>query len=352
MENNADRPEPGTQDERVVTGRPGRGKTGIFMLIGALIVLILVFDLSYKRFMTTHEQLTTTASQLSADVSAQKAAIADLQKTLASVSQTVQDSLSREQQAISEMQSTAAGKAESFTVSEAAYLVNLANDNLQVGDNLPLVIRLLQTADQKLKDSNDANVLPIRKALAADLAALQAVPAVDIGGIYAELSALNGEVDKLPLPNNRPAAADATAATNDQTLPWWRRGLQQSLVALQKIVIVRYTQPGARPFIPPEQQGFLYQNLHANFSVALTALVQRQPDVYRESLKQATGWIQRYFLTDSPVTSSMMTALTRLETVSLRPALPTVAASLQAFRDYYSQTPATDKTSAPPAAQS
>ena len=43
---------------------------------------------------------------------------------------------------------------------------------------------LLQSADQEIRDVNDAKFLSIRKALATDIANLQAAPRMDVTGIY------------------------------------------------------------------------------------------------------------------------------------------------------------------------
>ena len=357
MENQAGKQVANENEDAIADVKPRQRSVwlniGILCSTMATIVLIAAFYVGYNRLLKINQDLANTANSLNSKVTADQTNIADLQKAVSNANQNLQTAMTSQQQAISELRTAATGKKESFGVSEAQYLTNLANDNLQLGDNLPLVIALLQTADQKVRDLADANVLPIRKALATDIAALQAVPPVDLAGVYARLTALNTEVDKLPLPNKRPAATSLTGdATDGQSLSWWRRGLHQSWEALQKIVIVRYNKPDDRPFIPPEQQDFLYLNLHANFAQAMSAVVQRQPDIYRASLQQAAEWIQRYFLTDSPVTQAALAALTQLQTVTLRPALPTLSASLQAFHDYFAASEATGKDTGTPANQS
>ena len=254
-----------------------------------------------------------------------------LQKNLNEAQQT----LLAQQQAINELRSSEHNNKDLWAVSEAQYLAKLANDNLQVGDNLPLVIRLLQTADQEVSAVTDPKALPIRKALAADIAALQAVPAVDTAGIYMQLSALNGEVDKLPLPNNRPAD-DASNQTADaaQAKTWWKRGLKESWKTLRQVVVVRYNASGKLPFIAPEQQQFLYQNIHAMFGQAMSAVTHKQPEIYRESLQTAITWIKMYFVQDSAATTALLTQLEKLQSTVIKPDLPDISASLQTFRDY------------------
>jgi uncharacterized protein HemX/uroporphyrinogen-III synthase len=323
---------------------------GILCSAFAFVVLITAYYIGYNRLIQSNQDLAVLTTGLNSKIAQDQTDIAALQKTVADSSQQTQAALTGQQQVIGELKSTQQGKKESWSVSEAQYLTNLANDNLQVGDNIALVISLLQTADQKMRDLADANVLPVRKALAADIAALQAVPAVDLAGVYADVLALNSQVDKLPLPNKRPATDQAaTDNAGTQKLSWWQSGLHQSFEVLRKIVVVRYNKPGERPFIPPDQQDFLYQNLHATFEQALSAVVHRQPEIYRASLQQGAAWIQQYFLTDSPVTQAELSSITKLQAVTLRPELPNISASLQAFHDYFAQSDAAGKSTEAPA---
>jgi uroporphyrin-3 C-methyltransferase len=315
------------------------------MMCGAVAftVLAAAFYVSYMYFVQANRDMVTLVSQVNNKVLDDQQKISTLQKMLADTQQTVNSSLTTQQQVMSELHSSQNSK-NNWRISEAQYLVDLANTNLQIGENIPEVIVLLQTADQKIRDASDPAVQSIRKALAADIVALQAVPVVDVSGIYLKLSALNNEIDKLSLPNRRPSIAEAQPNMSDEPVSWWRRGLHMTGEALSN-------KPGERPFIPPEQQDFLYQNLHATFEQALSAVVQRQPEIYRASLAQASQWIKQYFLVDAPLTQSMLNTLAQLDTATLRPALPTIAASLQAFSDYASHNDVTEKTNANPVAQ-
>lgn len=335
---------------------PHRGSfwisVGILCAAFAVIVLIVGFYMGYDQLIKSNRDIAVLTESLNNKLSMTQQDVASLQKNLVETQQHVDATLANQQRELGELNHSQQGNMARWRMAEAQYLVDLANANLQVGDNIPLVIALLQTADQKIRDLSDQMVLPLRKALATDIAALQAVPVVDLSGIYVKLSALNAEVDKLPLPNRRPSVEISQASIANESLPWWRRGLHYSAEVLSKIVVVRYNKSGELPFIPPEQQGFLYQNLHATFEQALSAVVQRQPDIYRASLAQASQWIKQYFLVDAPLTQSTLTVLTELQSITLRPSLPTLSASLQAFHDYRTQGDTTEKSAATPAAQS
>jgi uroporphyrin-3 C-methyltransferase len=338
------------ENNNVPPAAPQRGRMrgiGLFILTLAMVVLIIVFYLGFSRLLGLNTNISKMAASLSVQVTQNQNDLLSMQKSLNDSQQTLNDQITKQQQAISQFTNKQQDSKDQLTVLEGQYLVKLANDNLLTGDNVPLVITLLQNADQTIKNINDSKIVPLRKALADDITMLQAVPVLDVTGTYLKLSALNAEVDKLPLPNKRPAADQLQNQNDPQKLSWWRRGLQQSLNALHKIVIVRYNTPGVRPFILPEQQEFLYQNIHALYEQAMSAVVHHQPDIYRASLTQIDSWIKQFFLPDSPITQAQEKGLAELQTITISPTLPAISGSLQAFRDYLAQndhTAASEKT--------
>jgi uncharacterized protein HemX/uroporphyrinogen-III synthase len=259
--------------------------------------------------------------------------LTDVQQSIESMQQQLQhanDEIKSQSQAIATLQQMQGNSKNMWAILEAQYLVKLANDNLQFENNTALAISLLQAADHSLQGLNDSKAAAIRQALATDITALQAVSQVDTVGMYAKLSALNQEVDTLPLPTKIIAPTEVMQAT-DEKLPWWKRGLEETMHALGKIVVVRYNPSGSLPLVTPEQQDFLYQNMHAILEKAMWAVLHKQPEIYKASVQQAIDWVKKYFLQDSPVTQSMLKNLNELLQVDVRPAAPAISGSVDAF---------------------
>lgn len=250
--------------------------------------------------------------------------------------QHLNDEMKSQQEVINALRQTQSGyNRNEWRVLEAEFLVKLANDKLQLENNPRQAVILLQTADQQIRDVNDASLMSIRKALAADIAAVQAVPQVDIAGLYMRLAAINEQLEKLPLPNKPAENAQTTTAAGNANVPWWKRGLQDSWEELKRVVVVRYHQKGSPALIMPEQKDFLYQNMHASLEKAMWALLHQQPDIYRASLQQAINWVREYFVADAAVTQSIVENLTQLQAVDIHPALPAIAGATQAFQAYF-----------------
>ncbi|MHB1949089.1 MAG: uroporphyrinogen-III C-methyltransferase [Gammaproteobacteria bacterium] len=307
----------------------------------AIIILLIIF------FGTTFYYLRVLKSVNTAQVNTTQ-----LEKTVDGLQQQVSqlsEELKSQSQVVNALRQTQSGNSrDEWHVLEAEFLTKMANDKLQLENNIPQAILLLQSADQEIRNLNDAKYLPIRKALASDIANLQATPQVDIAGIYMRLAAANEQISKLPLPN-KPAQSPVVQTSASESLPWWKRGLQQTWQALRQIVIVRYNPNGTPPLALPEQQDFLYLNLHVVLEKAMWGLLHQQPEVYRASLDQAIKWIKLYFVQDAPLTQSLLTNLTELQALDIHPALPKMTDSLKAFQDYFAAHGAQVETQSQPA---
>jgi uroporphyrin-3 C-methyltransferase len=303
-------------------------------------ILLMVIILASYGLLAINNYFAATLTQLSNRFDESKNMVVEAQKTAMSAEQSAQqtnETLKSQAQVIADMQKANRTNKDDFLIAEAFYLIKMANDNLQYENNIPLAIKLVQSANQDIAKISDPKVFSVRQALAADLVTLQSAPQVDTAGVYVRLSALNDQIDKLPLLsqllNNRP---EVSTNVNNEKLPWWRRGLNSMQLALERIVVVRKNLPNAPPFIAPDQQIFLYQNLHMELEKTQWGLLHRQQDVYRLSLLQTINWIKQYAVADSSITKQLLQNLEELQKTDVHPSVPNLTGSLQALQNYMS----------------
>jgi uroporphyrin-3 C-methyltransferase len=307
----------------------------VFLALSVLALLISGY-FTYCYFAKSYAALALSVNHLQ---EAQKQnATNDLQKNLELATQSIQqlqDNVKQLQQNMTLVTQTEQGSKETVSVAEAHYYVKLANTELQYADNVPSAILLLKLADDALHSLSDIKLDNVRKALANDIANLQSVPVVDVTGIYMRLIALNNQIDRLQLPNKIQTSDLETSQTNvEPKQVWWKRSLQATWEALQKIVVVRYNQNGSLPLVTPEQQQFLYQNLHAMVAEAIWGLLHHQPVIYQTSLQQITTWVKQYFVPDSSITQAIILELGQLQTIDIHPKTSALTDSLGAFDAY------------------
>jgi uroporphyrin-III C-methyltransferase len=222
---------------------------------------------------------------------------------------------------------------------EADYMARLAALNLSFGQNIPAAIALLQTADQRIKETDNPNLNKIRQTLADAILSLQAVPSVDTAGLLTRLNALQSQVSRLPLFGlAQPTATvlpepETNTTTIDATEKKWKRALKETWVTLQKIIIIRHRNQPIAPLVAPEQESYLRQNLHLLLQQAQWGVINGNAAIYEASLQQAIDWIQQYFAVNERATLATLSLLTSLQQIKIQPTLPNISPALQALKE-------------------
>jgi len=239
--------------------------------------------------------------------------------------------LSALQQGVAAVLQTTSQKESGWRLAEADYLIRLAHYNLEFSNNVAVAVKLLRLADLRLSVIENTAVVSVRRALANQLVALAAVPKVDIAGLVLRIDALSQHIPKLPLlPNQLPQQKAATTEAQ-HTKHTWRSHVDRALAELKTIVVVRHLHKPGRALLSPQQQTYLVENIQLTLSQAAWAVLHRRPQIYRHSLLLVHDWIQRYFIQSSSATQSVLSDLTRLANINIKPALPSMAAVMKAM---------------------
>ena len=108
------------------------------------------------------------------------------------------ESISR-QVALERLYQDLAPNHDEVTMEEVEQLLLIANQQLQLANNVKSALIAMQEADVRLQRINRPQLSPLRKVLAKDMDLLKAVPNVDTMGISLRLESLAETVEKLPL---------------------------------------------------------------------------------------------------------------------------------------------------------
>jgi uroporphyrin-III C-methyltransferase len=214
-------------------------------------------------------------------------------------------------------------------VQEAEYLVRLASYHLIFEGNTELAIKLLQSADQKLTEVNDAATTQIRKALAADLTQLSTIAKPDVAGLMSRITAISDQVGTLSLLPTFNAPKEASPATQPQLLGW-KEKLMATLHSLQNLITIRRVQEPAKPLISVDQQLNVVESIRLHLAQAQWAILRQDQNLYQTSLSQAKTELQKYFFRN-PAASNLAQMVDGLQTVNVKPNLPDLSATLNLF---------------------
>ncbi|MCU8105401.1 uroporphyrinogen-III C-methyltransferase [Shewanella sp. SM101] len=207
-----------------------------------------------------------------------------------------------------------------WMASEAEYLVNMAGRKLWLEKDPRTATDLLKSADETIAAMNNPALLPIRKALAKDIAATASIKTTDIDGSVLALDALIEQLDKLPL-NRTDAETDAPEDTNiTGDLNDWQSNLGKTWKALtQDFITIRHRTADAPALLAPEQQWYLVENIRHKLLQSQLALYRYDRAAYHQSLMMVRKWIQTYFDTQDHKTAEAIAKIDTLATLELDP---------------------------------
>ena len=207
-----------------------------------------------------------------------------------------------------------------WMASEAEYLVNMAGRKLWLEKDPRTATDLLKSADETIAAMNNPALLPIRKALAKDIAATASIKTTDIDGSVLALDALIEQLDKLPL-NRTDAETDAPEDTNiTGDLNDWQSNLGKTWKALtQDFITIRHRTADAPALLAPEQQWYLVENIRHKLLQSQLALYRYDRVAYHQSLMMVRKWIQTYFDTQDHSTAEAIAKIDKLATLELDP---------------------------------
>ena len=331
-------------------GQSGGGKSGglaIALVIILAIALALVAWQGWQRLESQQQRLDEVAQQ--AEGSASQQAISDLasrldsgeaerdealQSTLGdlrsefdSYRSNVDETLGQVLDQLSQEQDT---DEREWLHAEAAYLLRLANQRLQLEGDVGGAAALLRTADARLADADNPALTPVREAIANELAALDAVPQIDRTGLYLALNAQQERISSLRLSQEIEEQAVSSSIEEPPT-GTFQRQLARFGEELKDLVVIRHHDEALEALITPEQESYLRQSLRLVLEQTQLALLNEEKALYDASIDKALQLLNDYYDTTREETQSVITRLEELKQAEVKPELPDISGSQQAL---------------------
>jgi len=220
-----------------------------------------------------------------------------------------------------------------WMLAEAEYLIRMAGRKLILEQDMTSSLALLASANRRITELNDPSLLPLRRIVEEDIAALAALPKVDRDGVALKLSIQAAAVDKLALNNiTRPATtkADKTLSSDSSD---WQQNLAKSWQSFsENFVTVRRQEANVEALLAPNQAWYLAENLKTKLLQAELAVYRQNQAAFNNSLDTAINWISRYFDNDLANTQAMVTSLQTLRDTVITAKLPAKLNSADVIR--------------------
>lgn len=230
---------------------------------------------------------------------------------------------------------------EDWLLAEAEYLLRLANQRIRIERSGEGVDALLSAADEILRDLNDPDLHPLRRAVAKDLAAMRLMSKIDVEGIYVALAALADHIDTLPLQFDRfaisaePAVAllPTESSANDTLVSRIAAAWQRFVKSFGNAYRIVSIDELPKPILPPESHVYLQQNLRLMIERAQLALMREEQEIYTTTLQQADAWLEQYYSVSAP-TTSFRQQLANLKNQNITHDFPDISNSLELLNNY------------------
>lgn len=219
-----------------------------------------------------------------------------------------------------------------WLLAEAAYLVRLANQRLQVEGSVDNPMAILETVDDIFVQLNDPELVAVRNALAVDIAALRMTEKVDREGIYLELQAISSALEALPIlePHTDPKGAQ-TEQKSDQTPSTLAETVERFSEKFGNLIVVQKRQQPIEPLLSGAEQTMVRQNLYLLLEQAQSALLREEQTIYSSNLNKAEILLRRYFQLNSE-SDALITRLQALAEGPVSQQLPDISGSQSAIQ--------------------
>ena len=244
--------------------------------------------------------------------------------------ESVKEQLAKQQAALARF---SVSDRDNWLLAETGHLLRLANQRLVMAADPVAAEALLKSADAVLRGVDDPSLHVVRAAIAKEIAALRALPKVDLEGIYLSLAALIEQADKLvifQLPKQEERAQPAPASDWQGRL---HQGYKAALSKLSDYVIIRRRDVPMQALMDPQWEGLVRQNVRMLLEQAQIALLSDNQVVYVASLKSAQQGVAQFQTSDEVGAKAISAEITRLQGLTIGIEQPDISRSLRALDD-------------------
>jgi uroporphyrin-3 C-methyltransferase len=216
-------------------------------------------------------------------------------------------------------------------LTEAEVLLRFAQQRLVMARDTTSAIELFQSADTLLRDIVDPAVVNVRESLAREVATLQALPTVDVAGLFAQLSAQAARVETFTVVSDAtvqdfsvvPAAAETAEPSG-----WWS-GVKQAFGAY---FVVSRSNGAALPQLSTNEQYQLRALVQLHIEQAKVALLRGDARLYQSALEDTLVTSRRWLRSDDGSFDDFTAALATLRDTPIVVDIPAVDQTLNSLR--------------------
>lgn len=274
---------------------------------------------------TATEEFRVELAKVSADVSTQDTIV---QRHLKALGETLDKVGAR----VNKLEDSSS---QEWLLSEVEYLMKMADHRILMKEDVKGAIALLESAETVLGKMTieDSGLNNVRIAIVKDITALEVYKGVDVPGTYAQLVALGGLVEKLPMvPLELSSASEGVVEVAAEVS--FIDKINNSMG--EYLTIRRYSDAELEKMLTEDQRSGVKDRLLLSLEQAQTAILRGEQGIYDESLKKVRIGLLNYFKADDYRVEMAKLKLDKLIDVTIETELPDIANSQQQLKRYLS----------------
>jgi uroporphyrin-3 C-methyltransferase len=241
--------------------------------------------------------------------------------------------MSNLESSLAALQGVSAGARDTWLLAEAEYYMQIANAQLQLGNNPHLAMLALGMADERVVQMANPALTDVRRAIADELAALEVMEKPDIEGVMLTLASLSRVVESLPL-----QSVDQAVVENDGTDEAELSGTARAWASVKGAVsgLVKVTAPdeATRALLTPDTAQLVRSNLALQLQAARLALLRGEQAIFEQSLDDADALLTQYFDVGSAQVISAQQTITEIRDSMVSVTPPDISGSLRLIRQF------------------
>ncbi|MCK4952055.1 MAG: uroporphyrinogen-III C-methyltransferase, partial [Gammaproteobacteria bacterium] len=223
-----------------------------------------------------------------------------------------------------------------WVLSESEYLLQIANHRLQLEGDINTAKKALRIVDSKIMGLEDPSLLPVRKQLADEISALESTNLPDIHGMALNLDSLQAMSSKMMLKISLLPRASQKIVQEDNTgklsIQDWELILDKIWNELKTLIVIKRHDQSLAPVLTMEQQQTIRYILQLKIQGIRTALLNKQAELFMESIRDTLDWLYKHFNDDGPNVILLESRLQEFQAVQLNVKLPDISESLRILR--------------------
>lgn len=252
----------------------------------------------------------------------------DAMNTTLNESGKLAERLERAEQALASVPGLNQRSRSEWLKTEALYYLRIANAQALLTQDPDIAASALQLADEKLMQSGDPRVSNVRRQIANELTALDAMPAVDRAGISFRLQSLAVDASDWPLRETTPDKFRPEAEPVTAELGPWERFVATLKSVFGSIVTIKEADAPQVAQLDAAQQAMIVESLKAELQVARLAFARDNQALFSASIDRAVMLIEAYFDTDAAAVAGALASLKDVQSVEMPGAMPDISGSL------------------------